>query len=358
MEKLKIGITIGDLNGIGLEVILKTVADERILNLCTPVIFGSSKVVSYHKNIVQVEFPFANIRAAEESEDGKVNVVNCWNENVNITLGRLGEAGGKYALRALEIATQALKMGEIDALVTAPINKKAMQMAGFEHIGHTEYITEHLGATESLMLMVNDGLRVGLVTNHLPLSKVAENVTRDKIVTKLNILNETLRIDFNIERPLIAVLALNPHAGDEGAIGMEEEEIIRPAIDMAKEHGIMAFGPFPADGFFGSGQHTKFDGILAMYHDQGLVAFKALSFGDGVNFTAGLTGIRTSPDHGTAFDIAGKNEADPSSFRKALFLALDIAKNRAFYADITSNPLKSRSARFKQGEDEVILEEA
>ena len=358
MEKLKIGITIGDLNGIGLEVILKTVADERILKLCTPVVFGSSKVVSYHKNIVQVEFPFANIRTAEEAETGKVNVVNCWNENVNITLGRIGDAGCKYALIALEAATQSLKMNEIDALVTAPINKKAMMMAGFTHVGHTEYITEQLGAKESLMLMVNDGLRVGLVTNHLPLSKVVENVTREKILTKLNIMNETLKVDFNIERPIIAVLALNPHAGDEGAIGDEEETTIRPAIDMAKERDIMAFGPFPADGFFGSGQHVKFDGILAMYHDQGLVAFKALSFGDGVNYTAGLTGIRTSPDHGTAFDIAGKNVADPSSFRKALFLAIDIAQNRAFHSEITANPLKSRSAKFKQGEDEVIVEEA
>jgi 4-phospho-D-threonate 3-dehydrogenase / 4-phospho-D-erythronate 3-dehydrogenase len=357
MEKLKIGITIGDLNGVGLEVILKTVADERILKLCTPIIYGSSKVVSYHKNIVQVEFPFANIRAAEESEDGKVNVVNCWNENVNITLGRIGEAGGKYALLALEAATKALKYSEIDALVTAPINKKAMEMVGFTHVGHTEYITEQLGAKESLMFMVNDDLRVGLVTNHLPISKVAENVTRERIGAKINIMNETLKIDFNIERPTIAVLALNPHAGDEGAIGMEDEEIVRPAIEMAKERGIMAFGPFPADGFFGSGQHSKFDGILAMYHDQGLVAFKALSFGDGVNYTAGLTGVRTSPDHGTAFDIAGKNVADPSSFRKALFLAIDIAKNRAMYTEMTSNPLKSRSAKFKQGEDEVILEE-
>ncbi|MBL7817454.1 MAG: 4-hydroxythreonine-4-phosphate dehydrogenase PdxA [Saprospiraceae bacterium] len=357
MEKLKIGISIGDLNGIGLEVILKTVSDERILKLCTPILYGSSKVVSYHKNIVQVEFPFANIRTTEEAEDGKVNVVNCWNENVNITLGKIGEAGGKYALRALEAAVQALKEEEIDALVTAPINKKAMAMAGFTHVGHTEYITEQLEAKESLMLMVNDGLRVGLVTNHLPLSKVAENVTREKILSKLTILNQTLKVDFNIERPTIAVLALNPHAGDEGTIGMEEEETIRPAIDMAKERGMMAFGPFPADGFFGSGQHAKFDGILAMYHDQGLVAFKALSFGDGVNYTAGLSGVRTSPDHGTAFEIAGKNVADPSSFRKALFLALDIAKNRRLHAEMTANPLKSRSAKFKQGEDEVILED-
>jgi 4-hydroxythreonine-4-phosphate dehydrogenase len=358
MEKLKIGISVGDINGVGLEVILKTVSDERILKLCTPVIFGSSKVVSYHKNIVQVEFPFANIRTAEDAEDGKVNVVNCWNDNVNITLGRANETGGKYAMKALEVATAALKSFDIDALVTAPIHKKAMQMAGFQHVGHTEYITEQLGSKESLMLMVNDKLRVGLVTNHLPISQVAAAVTKEAILKKLTILNECLQIDFGIERPTIAVLGLNPHAGDEGAIGSEEDEIIRPAIEMAKERGLFAFGPFPADGFFGSGQHVKFDGILAMFHDQGLVPFKTLSFGAGVNYTAGLTGIRTSPDHGTAFDIAGQNNADPSSFRQALFLALDIAKNRDAYSEMTANPLKSRSARYKQGEDEIILEEA
>ena len=357
MKKQKIGITIGDFNGIGLEVILKTVSDERILKHCTPVIYGSSKVVSYHKNIVQVEFPFANIRTAAEAEDGKVNVVNCWPENVNITIGKMSDAGGAYAYKALEIAVQELKMGDIDALVTAPINKKAMQMAGFPFPGHTEYLTQQLGAAESVMLLVNDDLRVGLVTNHLPLSKVAENITRERILQKIKILNDTLKIDFFIEKPTIAVLGLNPHAGDEGALGHEEETIIRPAIEQAKESGILAFGPFPADGFFGSGQHVKYNAILAMYHDQGLVAFKALSFGEGVNYTAGLSAVRTSPDHGTAFDIAGQCIADPSSFRKALYLALDIAKHRDEYTEMTSNPLKSLSTKLKTGEDEVILEE-
>ena len=357
MEKLKIGISIGDMNGIGLEVILKTVSDARILNLCTPVLFGSSKVVSYHKNIVQVEFPFANLRTAEEAEAGKVNVVNCWQENVNITLGKISEEGGRYAYKALEMAVAALKIGSIDALVTAPINKKAMQMADFPHAGHTEYITEQLGATESVMLMLNDDFRVGLVTNHLPLSKVAENVTRERILKKLMILDETLRIDFNIGHPTIAVLGLNPHAGDEGALGEEEQTIIRPAIEMAKEKGILAMGPFPADGFFGSGQHKKYDAILAMYHDQGLIPFKALSFGSGVNYTAGLSAVRTSPDHGTAFDIAGQDMADPSSFRQALFTAIDIARNRLAYVEMTANPMKSRSAKYKSGEDEILKDD-
>jgi 4-phospho-D-threonate 3-dehydrogenase / 4-phospho-D-erythronate 3-dehydrogenase len=358
MEKLKIGISVGDINGIGLEVILKTVSDERILNICTPVIFGSSKVVSYHKNIVQVEFPFANLRTAAEAENGKVNVVNCWQDNVNITIGKVSEAGGQYAFKALEAATEALRSGEIHALVTAPINKKSMQMAGFPFPGHTEYLTEQLGSKESLMLMVNDDLRIGLVTNHLPLSKVAENVTRPRILEKIKILNETLKIDFFIEKPTIAVLGLNPHAGDEGAIGSEEEELILPAIEQAKAVGILAMGPFSADAFFGNGQQHKYNAVLAMYHDQGLVPFKALSFGEGVNYTAGLSAVRTSPDHGTAFDIAGQNMADPSSFRKALYLAIDIARNRKSYAEMTSNPMKSRSAKFKQGEDEVIVDEA
>lgn len=357
MEKLKIGITIGDINGIGLEVILKTVADERLLKYCTPVIYGSSKVVSYHKNIVQVEFPFANIHSAKEAEVGKVNVVNCWQENVNISVGKLSDVGGIYAFKALEMAVKEWKSGEIDALVTAPIHKKAMKMAGFPFPGHTEYLTDALGISESLMILVNDNLRVGLVTNHLPLSKVAENITREKVLQKIKILNETLHIDFFIEKPTIAVLGLNPHAGDEGALGSEEEDFIRPAIEQAKEQRILAMGPFPADGFFGSGQHLKYDAVLAMYHDQGLVAFKALSFGEGVNYTAGLSAVRTSPDHGTAFDIAGQNLADPSSFRKALYMAIDIARNRLQYTEMTSNPLKSRSTKLKTGEDEVIVDE-
>jgi 4-phospho-D-threonate 3-dehydrogenase / 4-phospho-D-erythronate 3-dehydrogenase len=357
MEKLKIGISIGDINGVGLEVILKTVSDARILNLCTPVIFGSSKVVSYHKNIVQVEFPFANIREAEEAENGKVNVVNCWQEPVNITLGKMNDLGGKYAYMSLERAVASLKEGTIAALVTAPIHKKAMEMVGFPHPGHTEYLAEQLGASESVMLMVNDDFRVGLVTNHDPLSKVAAKITKELIFKKLNILYDTLKIDFGIEKPTIAVLGLNPHAGDEGALGMEEIEIIRPAIEMAKERGMLVFGPYSADAYFGKAQHKKYNATLAMYHDQGLIPFKALSFGDGVNYTAGLPAVRTSPDHGTAFDIAGQNIADPASFRKALFTALDIAKNRQMHLEMTANPLKSRSGKYKMGEDELISEE-
>lgn len=357
MEKLKIGITVGDINGIGLEVILKTVADSRILKYCTPIIYGSSKVVSYHKNIVQVDFPFANIRTASEAEDGKVNVINCWQENVNISVGKLSEVGGIYAYKALEIAAQDWKNEEIDALVTAPINKRAMKMAKFPFPGHTEYLTQYADARESVMMLINENLRVGLVTNHLPLSQVAQNIKRETILEKIKILYNTLRVDFFIEKPTIAVLGLNPHAGDDGALGEEEIEIIRPAIEQAKEQNILAMGPFAADGFFGSGQHLKYDAILAMYHDQGLVPFKALSFGEGVNYTGGLPLVRTSPDHGTGFDIAGQNLADPSSFRKALYMAIDIARNRAEYEDMSANPLKSRSSKLKSGEDEVILEE-
>jgi 4-phospho-D-threonate 3-dehydrogenase / 4-phospho-D-erythronate 3-dehydrogenase len=358
MEKLKIGITVGDINGIGLEVILKTVADERILKLCTPIIYGSSKVVSYHKNIVQVEFPFANIRSAEQAEEGKVNVVSCWQENVNISLGKANEVGGGYAIKALEGAVEELKAGFLHALVTAPINKNAMQMAGFKHVGHTEYLTEHFAQPkrESVMLMVSDSFRMGLVSNHVPVSAVAEQITLERVFKKIKSLEASLRTDFGIERPTIAVLGLNPHAGDEGAIGTEEAEIIRPAIEKAKAEGIMAFGPFSADAFFGKSQHLKYDAVLAMYHDQGLVPFKALSFGQGVNYTAGLSAVRTSPDHGTGFDIAGMNVADPSSFRKALFTALDIAKNRIMYAEDTENPLKKRSKNIKIEAGDIVEE--
>lgn len=354
MEKPKIGITVGDINGIGLEVILKTVSDERILKLCTPVVYGSSKVVSYHKNIVQVEFPFANLRSAEQAEQGKVNIVNCWNDTVNITLGRLSDTGGIYAYKALEVGIAELKEGLVDAMVTAPINKKAMQMAGFPFPGHTEYIAAQFEAKESVMMLVSDDLRVGLVTNHLPISKVAENITKATILKKIEIMHESLRIDFGIEKPTIAVLGLNPHAGDEGAIGSEEIDIIRPAIEAAKEKGILAMGPFAADGFFGAAQHRKYDAVLAMYHDQGLVPFKALSFGSGVNYTAGLTCVRTSPDHGTGFDIAGQNIADPSSFRQALFLAIDIANSRAKHIEWTSNPMRIKSKQLKTEEGDII----
>ncbi|MCB0522786.1 MAG: 4-hydroxythreonine-4-phosphate dehydrogenase PdxA [Saprospiraceae bacterium] len=330
-----IGITVGDINGIGLEVILKALSHKRMLDICIPVIYGSSKVVSYHKNIVALdEISFYGQRNAERLHYDKINVVNCWQENVNITLGKPTDQGGKYAHISLENAVRDLKTGLIDALVTAPIHKKSMQLAGFTHVGHTEYLTQELNATNSLMLLASDRLRVALVTSHIPLHEVATSITKEHIIEKLRIFDDALRMDFGLERPNIAVLGLNPHAGEEGMLGHEEEKIIRPAVVECKKRGMMVFGPYAADGFFGSGQFNKFDGILAMYHDQGLIPFKALTFGSGVNFTAGLSAIRTSPDHGTAFDLAGKNEADPSSFLHAIFMAIDLHRNRKEYQEL------------------------
>ena len=340
-KKLKIGITVGDINGIGLEVILKTLADKRILDWCIPVLYGSTKVASYHKNIIKVkDLTLHNTNDIQELNESAVNVINCWIENVKITLGKCTAEGGKYATFSLEQATEDLLGGHLDALVTAPINKKAMQLSGFEHPGHTEYLTYKSQAKENLMLMVNEDLRIGLVTNHLPVSQVASTITTELVLKKIELMNNSLKMDFGIDKPAIAVLGLNPHAGDGGVLGSEEIDIILPAIEAAKKKGILAIGPYAADGLFGSGNFANFDGILAMYHDQGLVPFKALSFGSGVNFTAGLPIIRTSPDHGTGFDIAGKNTADFSSFRQALYLALDAAKQRAEYLEMTGNPLR------------------
>jgi len=336
-----LGITVGDINGIGLEVILKALSHKKVLDICVPVIYGSSKVVSYHKNIVSLdEVTFYSQRNAERLHFEKINVVNVWNDNVNITLGRATDLGGKYAQMSLDAAVADLKAGLIDALITAPIHKKSMQMAGFGHVGHTEYLTQELKSSNSLMILASGRLRVGLVTAHIPLKDVATTITKEAIIGKLQIFSESLRIDYGLERPLIAVLGLNPHAGEEGMLGDEEEKIIRPAVVECKKKGMMAFGPFPADGFFGSGQFHKFDGILAMYHDQGLIPFKALTFGSGVNFTAGLPAIRTSPDHGTAFDLAGKNEADPSSFLQAMFMAIDIFRNRKEYYELKANAVR------------------
>ncbi|MEO1514609.1 MAG: 4-hydroxythreonine-4-phosphate dehydrogenase PdxA [Bacteroidota bacterium] len=358
MEKVKVGISIGDINGIGVEVILKTLHHKEILKYCIPVIYGSSKVLSYHKNIVGLEdFSYSTASSAERAKHDRVNVINCWHDSVNITLGKLSEAAGQCAYIALEQATNDLKSGAIDALVTAPIHKKAMQAANFPHTGHTEYITQAFGMTDSLMLMVNDDLRIGLVTNHLPLGMVTESLTKELLRRKIQVMNKTLKVDFGIERPSIAVLGLNPHAGDDGVIGDEEENIIRPVIIEIKKKGTLVMGPYPADGFFGSGTYRKFDGILAIYHDQGLIPFKALSFGDGVNFTAGLPGVRTSPDHGTAFDIAGENKADPSSFRRALFLAIDIAKSRRDHEEMHANPLRKRKHYQEDEDPSKIVEE-
>ncbi len=357
---ITIGVTCGDINGIGLETILKALLIKKVGQNLRIVIYGSTKVVAYHKNIITPEnIQFYAISTPEEAQAGRVNIINCWTDNVNITLGKPTDVSGKCAYLALERATTDLKNGALDALVTAPIHKKAMQMAGFPFIGHTEYLTHVLGSKESLMLLASDELRVGVVTNHLPLREVPSALTQEKILLKTLILSETLRVDFGINKPTIAVLGLNPHAGDEGTIGDEEETIIRPALLQAKEQGVLAYGPFPADGFFGSGQYGKFDAILAMYHDQGLVPFKALSFGEGANYTAGLAAVRTSPDHGTAYDLAGKGLADETSFIRALFLAADIVRNRNDYIEMRANSLeisRRKALVSETGEDEEIVD--
>jgi 4-hydroxythreonine-4-phosphate dehydrogenase len=340
-DKIKIGITVGDINGIGLEVILKTLSDNRLLNWLTPVLYGSTKVASYHKNVADIkDLPLHNCKDIHSLNPKAVNIINCWIENVKISLGKCTEEGGKYATFSLEQSIEDLKNGHIDALVTAPINKKAMQLSGFNFPGHTEYLTQRFDAPQNLMLMVHDDLKIGLVTNHLPISQIGETLNESLILQKIELMNESLKMDFGIEKPAIAVLGLNPHAGDNGVLGNEEIDMIIPAIEKAKRKGILAIGPYAADGFFGSGNYHNFDGILAMYHDQGLAPFKALSFGGGINYTAGLPIIRTSPDHGTGYDIAGKNEANPQSFRKALYLAIDCFKMRRDYLEMTSNPMK------------------
>jgi 4-phospho-D-threonate 3-dehydrogenase / 4-phospho-D-erythronate 3-dehydrogenase len=360
MKNITIGISCGDINGVGLEIILKALALRKATGAYKMVVYGSSKVLAYHKNIISQEnIQFFSINTPGEAQADRFNVINCWPDNVNITLGKPTELGGKCAFQALEQAVKDLKSGALDALVTAPINKKAMQMAEFPFIGHTEYIADAFKAKESLMLMVSDTLRVGLVTNHLPIREVAAAITKEKVLRKIIIMAETLKVDFNLDRPKVAVLGLNPHAGDEGAIGSEDDAIIRPAIEEAKMKGILAFGPFPADGFFGSGQFSKYEGILAMYHDQGLAPYKALSFGTGVNYTAGLAAVRTSPDHGTAYDIAGKGEADETSLIKAIYLAADIVRNRNNYIDMHANSLERRKHKAlvsETGEDEVLEE--
>lgn len=356
MQKPKIGISIGDINGVGPEVIIKTLAHPGISEQCTPIIYGSSKVIAYYKNIVDSQFRFTTIREASEAGQYKVNVINCWTDQAEINIGQATAESGQFAAIALEQSVMALKSGEIDGLVTAPINKHAMKLSGgFPFPGHTEYITKSLEQEDSVMLMVDDNLRVGLVTNHLPISEVAGKIDKQLVLRKLNILHETLKKDFGIEKPTIAVMGLNPHAGDNGSIGDAEETTIRPAIVEAKKKGMIVTGPFPADGFFGAGQHKKYDAVLAMYHDQGLVPFKLLAFGGGVNFTAGLPGVRTSPDHGTAYDIAGQNIADASSFRQALYLAIDICRNRVDYAEMTANPLKVNAKNRRNTDKEEVI---
>ena len=343
IDKPVIGITTGDLNGIGIEVIIKTFSDSRMLELCTPVIFASNKVINFYRRISpELTFNFTSTKDMTKLNPKQINIFNCWEDEVPLQPGVLTEAGGKYAVRSLMVATQCLKDGELDALVTAPIHKSNTNLADFPFTGHTPFFKEKFGAKDVLMLLFNHNIRVALVTEHIPISKVAAAITKEAILSKLAILKETLIKDFGIDKPKIAVLGLNPHAGDEGQIGNEEQTIIKPVIDQQRQAGTLVFGPYSADAFFARGVFTEFDAVLAMYHDQGLVAFKTIAEGGGVNYTAGLPVIRTSPDHGTAFDIAGKNIAEPDSFREAVYSCIDLVNQREEYAANTANPMRRK----------------
>ncbi|PID92548.1 MAG: 4-hydroxythreonine-4-phosphate dehydrogenase PdxA [Bacteroidetes bacterium] len=351
-EKLKIGISQGDINGISYEVIIKTLMDQRIQEICTPVIFGSPKVLAYHRKTLDLEgFSPTSILSAAEARSNKCYVINCIDEHIRVELGKATRTGGQASFQALQAATDALEKGHIDALVTGPINKHNIQQAAFNYSGHTEYLQARFRASEVMMLMVSELLKVGLVAAHVPISRLSSFITTGLIEEKIEILSASLTRDFSIRNPRIAVLGLNPHAGDQGLLGSEEEEIIVPAIAKSRSKNINVFGPYPADGFFGAGKFSKFDAVLAMYHDQGLAPFKALSMDNGVNYTAGLPVVRTSPAHGTAFELAGKNEAEEASFRNALYLAIDIVKNRRRHEEMTANPLKTGKGK-RQVKDE------
>ena len=343
-DLIKVGITIGDINGVGLEVIIKALADNNIHATSIPVIYGSSKSITFHKkDLDQIDFNFLAIKSIDEITPKKVNVINCWTEEVAIELGEKNADGGKYALLSLEAAMADLKAGKIDVLVTAPINKDCVKEAGFNFPGHTEYLAHEVGEEDVLMFMVAGDLRVGVVTGHIPLKDVAAAITAESIEKKLRMMLTSLKQDFFIVKPRIAVLGLNPHAGDRGAIGSEEMDIINPVITKLREEGELIYGSYSADGFFGSSNVKIFDGILSMYHDQGLTGFKSISFDEGVNFTAGLSIVRTSPDHGTAYDIAGKNKASERSFRNAYYLACDVFNRRKQYKELNKNPLQKQT---------------
>lgn len=355
-KMIRVGITHGDINGIGYEVILKTFSDQRMTELCVPIIYGSSKVAAYHRKAL--DLPAVNINVvsrAEEAGLNRVNIINCVEDDIKVELTQSTPVAGRAAYKALEAAVADLKSGAIDVLVTAPINKHNIQNAQFHFPGHTEYLEQTLGdGQKALMILMTDTLRVALVTGHIPVSQVPSQITVENIVTKLQVFNQSLKQDFTIIKPRIAVLALNPHAGDNGVIGNEEVEIIKPAMEEAERLGVMSFGPFPVDGFFGSKMYEDFDGVLAMYHDQGLAPFKALAMEEGVNYTAGLPFVRTSPAHGTAYNIAGQNLASESSFRQAVYTALDVYRSRQSYREATAHPL--RKQYFDKGSDNVKLD--
>jgi len=339
-KKVRVGISHGDFNGISYEIIIKTFLDKKMIQMLTPIIYGSSKIASYYrKTLNYTDISFNLVHRADLANPNRVNIINCYDQEVKIEIGKLSEKAGEFAVLALEKAVSDLMHNSIDVLVTAPINKKSIHSESFDFPGHTEYLANKFNTEDYLMMMISENLRIGILTGHIPLKEVSATITEDLLIRKIGIMNESLLKDFSIRKPKIAVLGLNPHAGDDGVIGKEETEIIIPAIKKTYDEGILCFGPYPADGFFGSGAYSKFDGIIALYHDQGMLPFKTLAFDSGVNFTAGLPYVRTSPAHGTAFDIAGKKKASPDSFRHALYLAVDIFKNRKIYEEISKNPL-------------------
>jgi 4-hydroxythreonine-4-phosphate dehydrogenase len=360
LQKPVIGFSCGDVNGIGIELIIKSLTDNRINDLCVPVIFASNKCVNFYRKVLpDINFSYQAIKDFSKINLKQINVYNCWDEEVHITPGQLTEVGGKYALISLQQSVQALKGGRLQALITAPIHKYNIQSSAFNYSGHTPYLKAMFEVPEVVMLMTASNLRVALVTEHLPLKEVAEHITKDNIVSKLKVLHASLQKDFGIDKPKIAVLGLNPHAGDEGLVGTEEETIIKPAIKEVRQQNMLVFGPYSADAFFARGHYQQFDAVLAMYHDQGLIPFKSLAIGEGVNYSAGLPVIRTSPDHGPAFDIAGKGKADHSSFLEAMFVAVDIIRRRAGYEESRKNPLRKMSNIIvANAQDEVIKEDA
>ena len=341
-ERIRLGITQGDINGIGLEVIIKTFSDPAMLETCTPVLFGSQKTFSFHRKALNIEMRYNQVRTVEQATPRQFNIFNVYEEEVNIEFGKPTDAAGKYAVKSLTEACDALEQKKIDVLVTAPLNKHTIQSEHFRFSGHTEYLEERF-KSQALMFMCSERVRTGVVTGHVPLANVSALLNTDKILQKIKMLNRSLINDFAIRKPRIAVLGLNPHAGDQGTIGGEEQAVIIPAIQKAKEEGMTVLGPYPADGFFGSSMYLKFDAVLAMYHDQGLIPFKTLAFDSGVNFTAGLPVVRTSPGHGVGYDIAGQNKANENAFRSAVYLACDVFKTRKEENEYAANPLKPLS---------------
>ena len=346
MNKPIIGISIGDVNSIAVEVVIKTLSDNRINDFCCPVVYGSPKVLSYWKNVLGAkDFNLNYIKSVDQANPKKSNLVVCWEEEIEIKIGEANQTGGKYAFKSLEMAVKDLKGGKLNALVTAPLNKNMVNNELLPFKGHTEYLAQQANVHDYIMFLVSNDLKVGLVTGHVPLKEVSSKLSKDLVLKKIKLMNDSLKNDFGITKPKIAVLGLNPHAGDAGLLGSEEKDIIEPAVKTAQEEGMIVYGPYPADGFFGSKQFTKFDAVLAMYHDQGLIPFKFIAFEDGVNYTAGLPFIRTSPDHGTAYNIAGKNIADESSMRNALFAAIDLYFTRNNIAEWKENPLPISNLR-------------